>query len=399
MHRLPPRRFAPVLAAVALAALGAAPAPAAVEWRETGLSMEAARQEAGPGGAHAQIVSLAHAEMAFGARWEARLELSGSLTEREETALGPRAGAAALVRLRPHEAWLLQAGLRTPGGLRRLDAASFALAREVGEPLLALPDPEPARGLRVHAGAVRGLAFGYDWKLLLAAGYDHAGAVEVVAGSSLRPGDRFALEATLETTRWKPPLRARARIAREEAERLEGVVLRSARTLAAGEASAAFDLPPLAGSGSVGLASTGRATLPDLEIHGLANETGPALLGHASLELRPSRRARAGRGAGDDLPLARAPAWRPALTLTWLRLLPREMPLADGWSARVEPALSLLRGRSEYFCRIGWETGRLSFPADGQGSARTLSGWRAAIGVRREATPSGRAGAPRAAGG
>jgi hypothetical protein len=354
------------LLAVAIAAVGFA-LPARAVWREVGVSAALARWKLADGETGSQVGSVAHAEWARGGSWEARLELSGTRTARGESRLSARPGVAALVRFRPHAQWLLQAGLRSPGWLDDLDGAQLALARAVGEPLLGLPEPEPVHGLRLHAGVVRGLALAYDWHVLLAAGVDRAGAVDVTADAPLETGTRATVAATLEATRGAHRLQVEFQLAREGEERLAEEVIRSAHTFAAGEARLFVHLPPVRGRCAVGLASTGRTTLPDREVFARAREEGPAWLGRASLELRPA-----------------APrAWEPVLALGWSRLMPGNLPLADGWSLRVEPGVSRVWSGRELFLRAAWTGGRLR-PAEfeGLGARERLTAWTISTGVR-----------------
>lgn len=355
-------------------------APAAAAWRETGFSAAVARWKSAEAPAGTQIVSGLHAVWSRGETWEASLELAGARSARDGATLGPRAEGALLLRMRPSTRWLLQAGVRSPGGLSDLEPAELALARELGEPLLALPAPEPVRGARFHAGVARGVPLGYDWGLVLSAGFDWADRVAVIEGAFLDPGMRATGGLTLETERDGQRLQLHLELAREGEETLSEAVTRSARTLAGGEARAWVETPPVRLAASAALASSGVWRLPDPEVFAASREEGPARQGRLRIELRP----------GESL-LSPSAVWQPEISCDYARLFPRGLPFADGWRLRVTPGLAWTRGAREMLLRAGWDAGRMRAADAPEGVGDGLSGWSLSLSLRWKLEPNGRA--------
>jgi hypothetical protein len=356
------------LAVAAWFAAGAA-AQARVVWTGGGIAFETVRWEL-PAGRVTQVAPSVTGDLAWSDRIAAHLEVRGGGAQGPGARLAPDGSFAALVRYRPAEAWLLQAGAATPSGLRDLDASSLGLARVVGEPILAMPDPDPARGWRFHVSALWGVAPQRGLGILLGAGGMLAGRYDAQRGLRLDPGDEARLQAaiTARSGRWRGALRLNA--TREGDERVSGIVVRGGRTLF----SAQLDGSVLAGGARLSLAGdfarSGVCRVPHPEIYGVWLHPGPGSLGAISLALEP-------RGA---LALGGRRALRPGLELLWRRVTPENLPVADGTATGAGARLAIADRGRELALGATWESGRWRPWEDGaRRAAATFRGWRVRV--------------------
>jgi hypothetical protein len=354
------------LAVSAWIAAGAA-AQARVVWTGGGVAFETARWEI-PAGRIAQDAPSVSSDLAWSGRLAAHLEVRGSSASgpaRER--LAPAGSFAALVRYRPGTAWMLQAGAATPSGLRDLDAPSLGLGRVVGEPILALPDPDPARGWRFHVSALWGVEAQRGLGIILGAGGALAGRYDAQRGLVLDPGDEARLQAAISARsgRWRGRLRLTA--TREGDERVAGVVVRGGRALF----GAQLDGAVLAGGARLSLAGdyarSGVCRVPHPEIYGVWLHPGPGSLGAISLAFEPRR----------ALSLGGRRALRPGLELLWRRVTPKNLPVADGTVTGAGARLAIGDGGRELALGASWESGRWRPWEDGaRRAATTFHGWR-----------------------
>jgi hypothetical protein len=360
---------------------GASAVGAAIVWRETGLRGVAAGWRTDRGVVATQMAGAWHAEVAAGTRWEGRIEFAGARASDDHATLGPRISGSALLRCALGSRSLFQAGLRS-AGVGGLTPAKRSLASSLGEPLLVFPEPDAERGARFHAGGVWGMAPLRELRLFLAAGADAARPVTIEPGARLRAASRVTLAATAELTRGASNARAQVSLTREGRERIETTPIRSSRTLTAIEVSGGQVLAPLRCEASIAFATTGSLSLPDPQTYARWCESGPAQLFCLGARVAPLRAIRVGR-----MPLA------PSLAIEWRRLLPHDLPVADGASLRITPGVAMDLGSRVYSLRAAWCAGRLrGWDEDLKDAAETLRGWRLEASVLWRAPAPG--GAP-----
>jgi hypothetical protein len=352
-------------------AAGASTGSAAVAWRETGLSWAAAGWRADRGNIATQMTGAWHAEVAAGERWDGAIELAIARANDDRATLGPRVSGSALLRYAIGTRCLLQAGLRS-AGVGDLAPRGRALASALGEPLLVMPEPDPARGARFHAGGVWGMTPLRDLRLFLAAGADAARRVTIEPGARLRAAPRLTLAGTAEWARGATDARVQVSLAREGRERIESTPIRSARTLTAIEVSGGRIVAPLRCEASMAFATTGMVSLPDPETYARWVDAGPAQLVCLGARVAPLRALRVGR-----VPLS------PSLDVEWRRVMPHDLPVADGSSWRIAPGVAMDMGSRVYAVRAAWCAARLrGWDAGLTEGAETLRGWRLEASIR-----------------
>lgn len=357
---------------------GASTGGAAVAWRETGVRWVAAGWRADRGNVATQMAGAWHAEVAAGGRWDGRIELAVARASDGHATLGPRVSGSALLRYAIGSRGLLQAGLRS-AGVGDLAPRERALASALGEPLLAFPEPDPARGARFHAGGVWGIAPLRNLRLFLAAGADAASRVTIEPGARLRTAPRLTLAGTAEWARGATDARVQVSLAREGRERIESTPMRSSRTLTAIEVGGGRSIAPLRCEASLAFATTGTLSLPDPGTYARWYDAGPAQLVCLGARVAPLRALRAGR-----MPLS------PSLDIEWRRVLPHDLPLADGSAWRLAPGVAMDMGSRIYSLRAAWCAGRLrGWDASSAGASEALHGWRLEASIRWRPTVAG----------
>jgi hypothetical protein len=341
-------------------------------WIGADLAFETVRWEIGSEQVRQSAPSLA-GTFAWGPRTDARLGLRGSKASGTDARLAPGASAAVLVRHRPFPDWRFHCGFATPSGLKELDPASLALARRAAEPLLALPDPDPARGWRFHLSALwdhtpqRGIG------LLLGAGVDVAAAFRATPEMELDPADAFSAQAALAWNgpRWRG--RARFHAARESAERAGGMVVRGERTLAGLRVEGAFEAPGVRLGGVAGYARSGVCRTLNPEVYGYWLHPGPGSLGELSVAAEPRTALRVRAGI----------LLRPVVEVGWRRMLPGGLPYADGWVTTTGARCTIGDGRREVALGLIWERGRWrAGEYDADPIVQDLRGWRFDLALR-----------------
>jgi hypothetical protein len=287
--------------------------------------------------------------------------------------LGPGASVASIVRYRVFPDGYIQLGCATPSGERELDTAPFFLARRVAEPLLLMPDPDPARGWRMHFSALWGRSLRRGSGLLLGAGADIAAAFRATPDLKLNPADAISAQAAYAWT--GPGWRGRARLhaARESAERGSGVVVRGGRMLTGFQLDGGWEASPVYLGAVLGVSRSGRCRVPHPETYGLWRSSGPGSLGSFTLTAEP--RTRVGLGNGFHL--------RPSIEIAWRRILPEGLPHADGWASSTGVHVSIGDQARELALGFVWERGRWrAWEQDVIPRVETLRGWRIITALR-----------------
>jgi hypothetical protein len=358
------------IARVALLAVSLAAPGAHAGWTGGGIAFESVRWETGVGPV-AQNAPSAFADFVWSDRLAARLEVRGSGGRGAgESRLAPGASVAGLVRWRPSEAWLIQAGGATPSGLRNLDPPSLALGREVGEPILALPDPDPARGWRVLASTLWGVVPQRGVGIVLGVGASLAAAFDAQRGLALDPSDEARAQAAISGASgpWHGRLRLDATI--EGRESVAGVEVRGGRTLYGAALEGGTLAGPVRLTLAGGFSHSGVCRVPHPEIYGVWLHPGPGSLGAAALAVEPAR----------ALPLGGGLTLRPALELSWRRVTPKSLPVADGSATGAGARLTIAGATRSLALGAAWESGRWR-PWEGgaRRAAETIHGWRVSL--------------------
>ena len=359
---------AAALLATALAALATPPAVAGSHWPgETSLIYERAGWDPGSkAGGEIQESVLA---LRLGHRWgalDAQLEIAQTRAARSGTRLGPETGGALLVRYAPSAGWLLQGGVRTPSGTGRLSRSARSLAALLGDPLFALPNPDPVHGWLVHAGAIHGWALSHETHLLFGLGGEWTGAFEPGVEGSLDPADRLLTSFTLQTEFAATRAEARLSAAFESDDEIDGETLQDGRRLLGAALAASRACRGFLAGASVEGVSCGRVSILDPEIHGVRVEAGPGFFARMGLEV----------GSEGTLALAESMRLRPAIAISWSRLMPEELPTGDGWSARLGPRLELFTAAGEFVLGGAWGRGSWrDWEPGGYRAAADIRGW------------------------
>lgn len=367
------RRLVPLVTGISIGFCAlAAPAAGELAWREAGLTFSAAGWDIGSRAGASQVSTALNGELGIGERWEARLELAGARTSRDAASIAWRPSPMVLVRYRPSMSWLVQVGARAPSRSGTLDALTRAVGVQAGEPALVYPEPDPVRGWQLHAGVVRGLTLTRVLRMALAAGLDVTCPFEVEPGAALDRADRATVAAALSWSQGEYRAALRAHLAREGREEIEEADIRSARTLGAVEADARLALDPVACEVRAGVAGSGSISLPDQACWGVWEDAGPARLAQVAVSFGPLGHMRT-LGA----------VVRPSLTLAWLHISPRGLPLAGGWTLRIMPGIAVERGSLALVAQAGWARAQLRAdePAGGDGT-QSANGWSTRLGVR-----------------
>jgi hypothetical protein len=367
------------IAAIVLGLLGPG-AGASPIWNEADLTFETTRWEIGESRAE-QSAAVLSGDVAWDERIAAHLELRGSRTTGSQSRIPPGASAAALVGWQPLPEWRFQLGCATPSGIRELDAATLGLSRRVGEPVLALSDPDPARGWRAHLSALWGRSPRRGVGLLLGAGADLAASFRATPDLNLNPADAITAHATVAwaVSGWRA--HARLHAVREGADRGAGVVIRGGRTLYGFSLGGGLESSPVRLAAGLDVSRSGVCRVPHPEIYGLSRHPGPGTLGRFVLAAEP----RVAWDLGGGLRL------RPALDVAWRRVLPEGLPFADGWASSAGVRLAI--GKDGHELTLGgiWERGRWRAGEEGAGRyAERLRGWRMSAALRwwRMAAPA-----------
>jgi hypothetical protein len=357
---------ATLAAALGMTASGAAPRLA---WTESGAGCETWVSRSAGGEGVAQTSAAAYLGFAGPSGVVSRVELCGSRSASGPARLGPRVSGSALVSYRWGQGWRAQFGAATPSGLADLDGARLALGRRVGEPLLAAPDPDPARGWRLHAGVLWARALQRGLGLTLGAGCDVNAAFHAAPALRLDPGERLHGLAALEWSGRGRMGRARVTLAREGAERASGLLLRGGRMLYGLELGGALEARAWRLAGELATSRAGSCRVPDPLAPGVWLHPGPGSVTGLALSAEP-RAATA---------LTSGWAGRPALRLALRTTDPGELAIADGWMASVGGRVILFSGAREIGVQAALERGR----ARGwEGDGVAVRGWRCAASVR-----------------
>ena len=341
-------------------------------WTDARLAFEMARWEIGPEPFRQSAPSLAGTYV-WGPRRDAQLTLRGSRASGDGSRLAPGASATILIRHRPFRDWRFHLGIATPSGLKDCDGASLALARHAAEPLLALPDPDPARGWRMHLSALWGHVPQRGIGLLLGASVDLATAFRATPLIDFDPADAFAAQAAAAWSGTHGHARVRLHAARENAARAEGLVVRGGRTLMGLRLEGGLEARALRLGGSLSITRSGICRTLNPDVYGYWLHPGPGSLGEIAIAVEP----RAPLRVGPTLRL------RPALELGWRRVLPEGLPLADGWVTTTGARCAIGDGSREI--ELGWARERGRWRAGDVGpraSAEDLRGWRFDLALR-----------------
>ncbi|MFH1145016.1 MAG: hypothetical protein V1774_10775 [Candidatus Eisenbacteria bacterium] len=365
-------RRAPAGGILALLLMAAAAAPAvsasALVPVETTFIWERAGWDPGSkaGGEVQESVALLCAGFDLGSRFEGQIEIARTAATRSGTHLEPAERAALLVRYFHGEAWLFQAGAGTPSRRNALERKERLLASALGDPLFGFPDPDAARGWRLHAGAVRGLPLSRATRLLFSLAGEAATAFTPAPEVSVDPADRVLAGVTLQLTGSSITGQARLNAAFEGSDRSNGTILRKGRRLIglalASHASAGGAIL----SPALEIQFCERVSLLDPEIYDARIEGGPGSLVRLALDVGAERAL--------DAPLL--PSLRPSLTLAYVRVQPNGLATADGWSARIVPQLAFETPAGEIELSGGWGRGSWSdWETAGHRPSVGVDGW------------------------
>lgn len=354
-------------------------------WTDATLTLETARWEIGPEHVRQFAPSLA-GSFVWKPSTDARLALRGSGGSGDGwRRLAPGASAAVLIRHQPWPDWRFHLGVATPSGLEACDPASLALARRAAEPLLALPDSDPVRGWRLHLSTLWGHTPERGMGLLLGAALDVATAFRATPEVRLDPSDAFSAQAALawSGSRWRA--RARLHAARESEQRAAGLVVRGGRTLLGLRLEGTWEATAVRLGGGLGFTRSGVCRSLNPEVYGYWLHPGPGSLGELGLTAEP-------RGS---IPIRHGIALRPAIEITWRRVIPEGLPLADGWAATTGARCSIGDDRRTVEIKLSRERGRWRAGDPGADpSVEKLRGWRFGLALHwRPAAPEAAEGA------
>ncbi len=349
MNLLSLARPAALIAAAALAILPAAATgftAAGAHFTQVGWDLE---QACGTGTEPCQSMTGAWADLQLFSDWSAHVE-AGAVTARDGDvrfdAGDELAGSAMLVYEPSGRRWRAQLGVGTPCGTE-LAADERELIRLLDDPVLGYPVNGMARGWHLHLGALGGFALRRGLGLFGGVSADRSLAYDAMPGVQLEPGGRLAVLAGLNAGGRQRGGDLRLTLSFDSRQRLDDEEICSGRTNWSANASGHAIWGILRFEGAAGLDVSGSVRWPSAVERLVDLRSDPGRLAEVTFDLGLDRGLRLGSGW----------SMRPAISATYRRFVPHDLPLGDGWVRTITPGLELAQGPFSIAVGAGWGSG------------------------------------------
>jgi len=256
------------------------------------------------------------------------------------------AGSAMLAYEPPGRRWRAQFGVGTPCG-GELAADERDLLRLLDDPALRFPASSVTRGWQFHLGALGGVALKRGLGLFGGVAADQPLAYDVMPDGRLEPGGRLTVLAGLAAGSERRGADLRLTLSFDSPQQLNDEEICSGRTNWGASASGRTIWGVLRLEGAAAVDISGSVRWPSAVERMVDLHSDPGQLGEVTL------------GLGLDRGLRLGPGWsvRPALSATYRRFQPADLPYGDGWVSTITPALELVHSPFLLAVDGGWGAG------------------------------------------